>query len=44
MQFFDISLTIQNSMLVWRGDPPANVDVFATVEKDGYGQSNLSLT
>ncbi|OGE30267.1 hypothetical protein A3C59_04790 [Candidatus Daviesbacteria bacterium RIFCSPHIGHO2_02_FULL_36_13] len=44
MQFFDISLTIQNSMLVWRGDSPAEVDRFAIVEKDGYGQSNLKLT
>jgi len=35
MQFFDISLTIQNSMLVWRGDSPAEVDRFAIVEKDG---------
>ena len=44
MQFFDISLTIHNSMLVWRGDSPAEIDVFATVEKDGYGQTKLKLT
>lgn len=44
MQFFDISLTIHNSMLVWNGDAPSEVDVIATVEKDGYRQSNLKLT
>lgn len=44
MQIFDISLTIQNSMLVWRDDPPVNVEVIAKVEKDGYGQANLILS
>ena len=44
MKFFDISLKIHNSMLVWRDDPPSQIDILATVENDGYGMSNLKLT
>lgn len=44
MHFFDISLTIQNSMLVWRDDPPVSIDVLTTVGKDGCRFSNLGLT
>lgn len=44
MLIFDVTLPIQNSMLVWRGDDPVSVDVLATVEKDGVRLSHLSLT
>lgn len=43
MKIFDISMPIQNNMLVWPGDPGADIKTTATVEKDGVGESYLSF-
>lgn len=43
MQFFDISLTIHNSMITWPGDIPASIKVEETVEEDGVRLSSIFL-
>lgn len=43
MKIYDVSIPIENSMLVWPGDPQVSIQTTATVEKDGVGDSHLSF-
>ncbi len=44
MKIYDVTIPINNGMLVWRGDPPVSIEVKATVERDGWGESLFSMS
>lgn len=41
MRIYDISLPIQNGMLVWPGDPFVSINQVSSVEKHGVGKSEF---
>lgn len=43
MKIYDVSMPIQNGMLVWPGDPGPSIEVKTTVKEHGVGQSRFSF-
>lgn len=43
MKIYDLSIPIKQDMLVWPGDPGVEIKIFATVKKDGIGESRFSF-
>jgi len=43
MKIYDVSLPIENSMLVWEGDNKVSIKTIATVKRDGVALSRFSF-